>query len=43
MNIRSLLFMTGYLTFTEAVEDSELNEYYLRLPNKEDHIYDEYH
>ena len=34
-NIWSLLFMTGYLTFTEAVEDSELNEYYLRLPNKE--------
>jgi len=34
-NIWSLLFMTGYLTFTEEVEDSELTEYYLRLPNKE--------
>jgi len=34
-NIWSLLFMTGYLTFTEEVEDSEFTEYYLRLPNKE--------
>jgi len=34
-NIWSLLFMTGYLTFTEEVEDSELTEFYLRLPNKE--------